>query len=543
MLRKAVLTALPLLAIIAIPLLLRRTEVRDDVHSRQLVVVSPHNEAIRFEFERAFRQHCRENLGLDVDLDWRTPGGTTEIIRFIESSYVAAFRQLWEAEGRPWTAEVESACLNRKLKQDEASETAWQARQAFLASSASVGIDVLFGGGQFDFGRLADIGLLAPAGFRQRHPEAFAGAEPILSQTLSGEVWYDPQDRYYGACLSSFGICSNLDSLADLGYDTTNPAALPASWRDLADPRLFRQVGVADPSKSGSITKCFEMILQQVMAEEVSRRLPQGEAQADPAARQQAVAEGWAEALLLVRLIGGNARYFTFSASKVPVDVARGELATGMCIDFYGASQAEWESLHLGRETMVYDTPMGGSSVSVDPIGILRGAPDRELADAFLDFVMSRPGQQLWNYRVGEAGGPTQYALRRLPVRRDLYTAADRARMSDAGARPFDLAGHFVYRAEWTGRYFDLIRVLVRVMVIECHPELQGAWAAVLKAGGPAAAPAAMGLLRELPFSYADCGRVANDIRSPTGRIAVTRAWAAFFRERYRRAAAAAGNR
>lgn len=540
MLRKIALSALPILVIIAIPLCLRRTEVQDSATSRQLVIVSPHNEAIRFEFEQAFRKHCVETLGQEVDIDWRTPGGATEIVRFVESSYIAAFRQLWEAGGRPWTAEVEAACLNRKLKKDEATETAWTARQDFLASAASVGIDVIFGGGQFDLGRMADQGLLVPCGYRTRHPEAFTGAEPILTQKLGGEIWYDPQDRYYGACFSSFGICSNLDSLADLGYDASHPERRPKSWRDLADPRLFGQVGVADPSKSGSITKCFEMILQQVMAEEVARRLPQGTAQADPALVDQAVSEGWAEALLLVRLIGGNARYFTFSASKVPVDVAKGELATGMCIDFYGTSQEDWERDHVGRQTMVYVTPEGGSSLSVDPVGILRGAPHQDLAEAFVDFVMSRPGQQLWNYRVGTPGGPIQYALRRLPVRRDLYSAEDRSRMSEEDARPFELAGRFVYRPEWTGRYFDLIRVVVRVMVIDCHPELREAWQAILQAGGPAACPQSMALLRELPFPYAECGRAAGEIRNPVARVACTRDWGEFFRDRYRQAAAAA---
>jgi hypothetical protein len=286
------------------------------------------------------------------------------------------------------------------------------------------------------------------------------------------------------------------------------------------------------------------MILQQVMAEEVARRLPQGEKNAEPAAVAAAVSEGWAEALLLVRLIGANARYFTFSASKVPVDVARGEIAAGMCIDFYGTSQAQWEREHVGRETIVYVTPAGGSSIAVDPVGILRGAPHRDLAEAFVDYVMSPAGQRIWNYRTGTDGGPQQYALHRLPVRRDVYTPTDRERMADGTAQPFDLANRFAYRGDWTGRYFDLIRVLIRVMDIDCHPELQRAWAAIIRAGGPAAVPEAMALLRELPFAYADCGRVSGDIRTPIGRVIVTRQWAEFFRDRYRRAArlaAAAG--
>ena len=254
MLRKFALAILPLALIIALPVILRRSEVRDRAASRQLVIISPNNEAIRFEFEQAFRRHCADTLGLDVDIDWRAPGGTSEIVRAIESGYLAAFRHQWESTGQAWSAEVEAACLNRRLKQADASETAWAARQAFLASQVEIGVDVLFGGGQFDLARLADMGVLVPTGLRTRQPELFSGAPPPLSQNLSGEIWYDSKDRYYGTCLSSFGICANLDSLADLGYTTTDPDALPKGWRDLADPRLFRQVGGADPSKSGSIT-------------------------------------------------------------------------------------------------------------------------------------------------------------------------------------------------------------------------------------------------------------------------------------------------
>ena len=540
MIRKLCMAILPLGLIIALPVALRRTEVEDNANTNQLVIISPHNEAIRFEFERAFREYCREKLGRDVDIDWRTPGGTSEIVRFINSSYVASFRRERESHGHAWNTTVRNAFLNRKLRRDKADPEAWAARQDFLDSDVGIGVDIFFGGGQYDFGKMAAKGVLVPCGLRERHPELFRGDPPTLSPGLSGEIWYDAEDRYYGACVSSFGLCYNVDSLRDLGYTMEAGSPPLSTWDDLADPRLFDRIGAADPSKSGSITKCFEMLIQQSMALEVARRLPDGTAAATPAAKAEALAGGWEEAMLLIRKIGGNARYFTFSASKVPVDVAKGDLAAGMCIDFYGRSQAEWERRHVGRETMAYVTPTGGSSVSVDPVGILRGAPHRELAEHFIDFVMSRPGQVLWNYRVGVEGGPTRYALRRLPVRRDVYTPADRRKMSDPDADPFDVAGRFDYHGKWTGRYFGLIRILLRVMVIDCHPELKSAWHAIIEAGGPEAVPEAMVLLRELPFGYGDCPGAAESLSKPTERVRTTRLWAEFFRERYRRAEAVA---
>lgn len=531
MLRRTLTAIAPLALIIALPLLMRRDMVTDDPSAEQLVVVSPHNEAIRWEFEHAFRNYCREVHNRNVNIDWRTPGGTSEIVLFLRSSYVAAFRREWQRQGRQWNTQIEAGVLDRRLREEASDPAVWEARQAFLASATSAGIDVLFGGGQFDLNNLAQQGILVPAGVRERHPEWFAGPEPILEQGLSGEVWYDPGDRYYGACLSSFGICYNIDRFAILGYDTADPAALPRSWDALADPRLYGQVGVADPSKSGSINKCFEMLIQERMARTVRAAGPD----LDPEALARAVGDGWEDAMDLIRRIGGNARYFTFSASKVPVDVARGNLAIGMSIDFYGSTQAEWEHRHVGRRTMHYVTPLGGSSVSADPIGILRGAPNRELAEMFVDFVLSKEGQKLWNYRVGEPGGPVQYALRRPPIRRDLHTPEHLARMSDADgdADPFALAAEFEYHPEWTGPLFHLIRVLLRAMVIDTHPELRRAWRAILDAGGPEAVPEAMAALRRLPFDYTQAGEESRAIRMPEDRVFRTRAWGEFFRASY----------
>ena len=40
-------------------------------------------------------------------------------------------------------------------------------------------------------------------------------------------------------------------------------------------------------------------------------------------------------------MLAANARYFTDSSQKPPIDVAQGDCAAGICIDFYGRAQAE----------------------------------------------------------------------------------------------------------------------------------------------------------------------------------------------------------
>ncbi len=534
--KRFLLAILPMVLIIALPLCLRKPAEQIDLSADQLVIVSPHNEAIRFEFEQGFRRYYRERTGRKVSIDWRATGGTSEIVRYVNSAFTANFRDYWRNElGKSWSDAVEQAYGNRRLRPGE---DGYDARAAFLASHVGIGIDLFFGGGQYDLHKQAQIGTLVPCGLRARQPDLFAGAEPALTRTMGGEIWYDENDCYYGACFSSFGICQNLDRLRGLGYDVEGDVGPIRTWRDLADTRLLGHIGLADPSKSGSINKCFEMLVQREMQDRMAAL--SGELASGAVTQAQGLDVSWAEAMTLIKQIGGNAAYLTFSASQVPVDTARGQIAAGMSIDFYGRSQAEWEERHVGRKTMVYHTPDAGSSVSADPIGLFRGAPNAERAKMFIDYVMSVDGQRLWNYLPGEPGGPQKYSLQRLPVRRDMYSAEHRRHMSAPEAAPYELAGAFTYQGAWTGPLFDVLRTTVRVMVIDCQDELKAAWRAIVAAGGPAAVPEAMAAFRELPYAHHEARDVSQLLQEAESQTRTTRDWALFFRDSYGRALALA---
>jgi len=479
--------AAALILVLAAPFLLQPPPEERPSGARALVLVSPHNETVRFEFERAFRRWHRERFGEDADLDWRALGGTSDIVRYLDSEFGAARR----------------------------------------AGREGIGIDVFFGGGAYDHARQAAKGNLAPCGLRRRHPDWLA--ESVIPAAFSGNPFYDAEDRWYGCCLSSFGICWNRDVLAACGVRQD-----PGRWADLADPRLFRRVALADPTKSGSINKAFEMLIQdQIAAELAARGAPLGRPQPED------LAAGWRRAFGLIRRIGGNARYFTDSASQVPMDVAQGAAAAGMCIDFYGRVESERVARAEGSDRMQYATPPGGSSISVDPIALLAGAPHREIAERFIDFCLSPEGQLLWNARVETPGGPQRYALRRLPIRRDLYTPEATRHFSDSAARPYEQGAAFEYREAWTGPLFGLIRVLIRSACLDTHPELRDAWAAILRRGGPEACPAAMQALLALPpeAEYAAAlGQTAGRLNDKLAEARLAREWTLFFRDQYRRA-------
>jgi hypothetical protein len=199
---------------------------------------------------------------------------------------------------------------------------------------------------------------------------------------------------------------------------------------------------------------------------------------------------------------------------------------------------------------MHYVTPAGGSSVSCDPIGLVRGAPHRELAVRFIEFTVSEAGQKLWNYRPGTPGGPEKFALRRLPIRRDFYPS-DRKEiqarfeahrpytsddLGDAGINPYQLAAQFTYVGRWTGRHFNIHRDLIRAMCLDSGDELSAAWAAIARAGGPEAAPEAMAALLALPPGLSWESALDTERFNSANRMETMREWIIFFRAQYREA-------
>lgn len=501
--RKELAVLLALLLTLVGPFLLKPKDSTAPLrYDRRLVIITPHHDRIREEFGQAFAADWKQRTGQVVFIDWRVPGGTSEIAMLLKSEAMAAFQQHWIHQlGRPWSPALAQASLNAKITPGT-DTLEQQARQAYLASNVGTGMDLFFGGGAYDFEQQAKAGTLVAgdgvqtglSGLMKKHPGWFG--EEGIPEKLSGEPFRDPQNRWCGACISTSGIVFNRDVLRRLGI-----AEDPDAWEDLADPRYYGQIALSDPGKSGSVTKALEMLIQQQMQRAIGR-LQAAPATTTPAPRltpeqlvAQGVAEGWDEGLRLILRISANARYFTDFSTKIPLEVARGDAAAGMCIDFYGRSAEEDVRRADGTSRVGFIAPLGGTSVSVDPVGLLRGAPDPEIATAFMEFVLGEPGQKLWSFRVGEQGAPRRHALRRLPVRHDLYTPENTARMSDGREAPFEKADAFTYHPERTAPVFNAIRFLVRVICVDSHKELRTAWKKIIDSGMP---PRAIEVLEDL---------------------------------------------
>ena len=433
------LVVLALVAIIAAPLVLSKKSGSGNVTAknadREITIITPHNEAIRREFGEAFQEWWQEKKGESVYVNWLTPGGVSEIRKIIDGRFAAA----------------------EKVGDD------------------GIGIDIFFGGGDYEFELQAKAGRLEKLQVFQDHPQWFT--EKSIPQSFAGETYYDKDHLWVGACFSRFGICYNEDVIKKKGLEP------PVQWSDLADPKYFGSIALSDPNKSGSVTQAFEMLIQQQMHETAKGAKPNpGESKENFEVRVRS--EGWDKGINLIQKIGANARYFTDSSTKIPHDVAYGNAAAGMCLDFYGRAYEERLKREDGGSRMRWISPEGGSSACADPVAVFKGAPDSELAQAFVEFLLTEKGQLLWNAKLGTSEGPKYRALRRMPIRRDIYTEDNMQNFTDA-ENPYEDTQGLVYQPELTSKGFRAIQFVVRVICLDSHEELKDAWEELVEAGMP----------------------------------------------------------
>ncbi|MEO0413890.1 MAG: iron ABC transporter substrate-binding protein, partial [Verrucomicrobiota bacterium] len=219
-----IITILLLLAItLAAPFLLRPKEDAEQAsykNAERLVIITPHNESIRAEFQRAFVRYMKDEHNREVFIDWRQPGGTSEITKFIKSESTNAFGNLWKKEtGKSFNLKIRDAFTNSRLD-ETASDDEKAARALYLSSEAGIGIDLFFGGGAYDFSKQASAGTLVPqdpsgrfgpTALAKERPEWFSDA--VMPAKVSGEPFRDEEMRWVGTVLSAFGMCYNDDSL------------------------------------------------------------------------------------------------------------------------------------------------------------------------------------------------------------------------------------------------------------------------------------------------------------------------------------------
>jgi ABC-type Fe3+ transport system substrate-binding protein len=486
-------------ALLGVPLALRPTKVVEpDAGTPRLIVITPHSEQIRAEFGRAFSEWHEREHGEQVFVDFRAPGGTSEIQNLLRAEFKAAAR-------------------DGKIGPDGA------------ASEGAMSYDLLFGGGSYEHdllkrgvevvfpgGERATIAISEPAGFSETQMAEWFGDNVIGPGPIA-----DPEQYWIGSALTSFGIVFNRDLLRAKGLPD------PLDWEALTDHRYDGWLALTDPRQSGSVTTTYDAILSHYGFD-----------------------EGWR----VLRAMCANAHSFADSSQKAPIEVSMGEAAAGLSIGFYGRyqSQAVAPPGTAPEESRVgFLDPPGMTYIDSDPISIIRGGPNPVLARRFLEFTLTDEGQALWQFpareRLGDASpadglGPWEHELRRMPARPAFYEKY-RVRFIDKDLRPFEVVTKTPVKG-WR----SLISPIMAASSIDIHSEQSAAWRAIEKVKTVGAPTAFIEQLEnefflmpmhELPdgkrvlLSEEQFRTIREDWRDPDRaaehRIAYTR----FFREQY----------
>ncbi|MFQ3786430.1 ABC transporter substrate-binding protein [Halomonas sp. A29] len=209
---------------------------------------------------------------------------------------------------------------------------------------------------------------------------------------------YDPEGYYYGTKLITTGIVYN-----------TGAERQPQSWQELTQPEYEGQVTMPSPLYSGAA-------LIHMAAVEANPELGEGYYEALHANRVEAQ--------------GGNGGVFNA--------VASGTKPYGIVVDFLPIREAAKGS------PVAFVFPEEGVSAVTEPVAIMQGARNLDAAQKFVDFVLSREGQEL----VSEQGY--------LPAHPEVAPPAGFPARDGIALMPLDIEGALAREADLKQRFGDL---------------------------------------------------------------------------------------
>ncbi len=184
----------------------------------------------------------------------------------------------------------------------------------------------------------------------------------------------DPDGYYKGFAASGYGIMWNTR------YLKAKKLPVPKTWDDLAKPVYHGHVGMSAPSRSGTTHLTVETVLQ---------------------------GEGWEKGWAQWKAIAGNFKTVTERSFGVPDGVNSGQFGVGIVIDFFGlSSQASGFPVDFVYPPVTTLVPAN--------IAIVKNAPNREAASAFIEYLLSPEGQEVL----------LDPKIRRLPVNPATYAKA-----------------------------------------------------------------------------------------------------------------------
>lgn len=327
---------------------------------------------------------------------------------------------------------------HRRVKYNEEVEVRWldiggtsdivkYLRTQYTTYGNTTGVDCMFGGGTDSFSELDSSGLLS----RVELPKEL---EATLPSEIQGIALRSKENTWFSVSISTFGIIYNQRALSTLNLP------IPTTWESLGLPIYHGQLGAGDPRKSGSMHAIFEIILQGY---------------------------GWERGWELIRKIAGNVRNFSATATQVGKELSLGEVTVGIVIDSYASELIR----RLGRDNLTFLVPKDFPAISGDAIAVIKGAPNRDLAEDFIAFSLSEAGQRLISAPKGTPGGPRDFELGKLPVLRRLFTEGNLS--SEVREDPYSWPSLLRYNSTLGAKRWNLVNDLFGTFIIDVHDRLR----------------------------------------------------------------------
>ncbi len=300
-------------------------------------------------------------------------------------------------------------------------------------------VDVCWGGGPTLFDQLMRDGRLASMNSSYMQNVSSRVLDEIASTDMKR---LNDSDHlvWVAAAISTFGFTVNNAFLTDKSLPK------PTTWTDLASPTYGQYlpaiptVAMGNAPGTTSNTRIYEIITQAL---------------------------GWEAGWINMARMAGNSRIYGGSVETQTAS-ENGDVGISMSIDFYGYQTS------FRNPDCEYIVPVGQSIVNGDPIAIASTSPNKNLAEVFIDFVLSDYGQSLWLHEN----------VRRMPVMASAFTqplgiaapdlhAAYNATLINVGIPFNDTMSLQTNMALIT--YFESVITLA-------HTELVNCWAAIVQA-------------------------------------------------------------
>lgn len=360
-------------------------------------------------------------------------------------------------------------------------------RAKFAKNPDSSGIDVFWGGGEIVFSMLANEKLLSP----YKPSEQIRKAIP---QKLAGMIMRDKHHLWHGVAMSTFGIFYNKKLLK------LEKLPVPRQWADLARPEYYNLVSVTDPRRSGSMSQMVEIIMHSV---------------------------GWNEGWHLLAGLAANTTRFTHSSSDPIKAVVAGDAAAALAIDFYAYSRIS----SIGKDKLGYALPTGQTTMDCDPVAILRGAPNRQAAERFVEFLLRPDVQRRLILPKGAKGGPRFSYLGRISVNPETYKGVDHKQL--LVLNPYELKNKDITHLdrERTVKAILVRKDLVGALHVDTHRELRKIWQEATRNGNT-------DLLRQLsrpPLTEKEFMQLPDKWHDSVFRNKKINAWLQYARQKYKR--------